>query len=59
MIKNDIAQASFDVNSPLDVQLSPPLLRAREEALEALTKTHALLLGPLPYFMRLMSPAVS
>lgn len=59
LIKNGTAQASFNTDSPLEVQLSPALSRAREEALEALTDLHALLLGPLPYLMRLMSPAVS
>ena len=58
MTKNGTAQASFQTDSPLEVQLSPALLRAREEALEALTNLHALLLGPLPYLMRLMCPAV-
>lgn len=58
MKENDMAQASFDIDSPMDIQLSPPLSKVREEALEALTDLHALLLGPLPYFMRLMSPAV-
>lgn len=56
---NDLPQTSFDLESPLAVQLSQPLEKAREDVLEALTSLHARLLGPVPYLMRLMSPAVS
>ena len=51
-------QASFAIDSPFEVSLPPELSQAREEVLESLTDLHARLLGPLPYFMRLMSPAV-
>ena len=58
MKKNDVAHATFDIDSPVDVQLPPPISGLREETLEALSELHELLLGPLPYLMRLMSPAV-
>ena len=55
---HNVPQASFDIDSPLAVPLPEPLSSAREEVLDALDQLHALLLGPLPYLMRLTSPAV-
>ena len=59
MSVHSVPQASFDIDSPLAVPLSEPLSHAREEVLDALDQLHALLLGPLPYLMRLTSPAVT
>ena len=55
---HNVPQASFDIDSPLAVPLPEPLSSAREEVLDALDQLHALLLGSLPYLMRLTSPAV-
>ena len=58
MSMHNVPQATFDIDSPLTVDLPPSLSNAREEALDALDQLHALLLGPLLYFMRLTSPTV-
>ena len=58
MSVHNVPQASFDIDSPLAVPLPGSLSSAREEVLDALDQLHALLLGPLPYLMRLTSPAV-
>lgn len=59
MSMHNVPQASFNINSPLAVLLPEPLSDAREEVLDAHDQLHALLLGPLPYLMRLTSPAVT
>ncbi|KAL8951372.1 MAG: hypothetical protein Q9222_002649 [Ikaeria aurantiellina] len=59
MTSNGIREPSFEIDSALELRLPPPLTSDREEALEALDILHARLLGPLPYFMTIMSPAVN
>ena len=58
LASSNLPTPSFDLHAPPAIPLPPALAKSRDEILDAIEELQALIAGPLPAFVRMMSPSV-